>query len=185
MLAISGSFAFSKPSLNIWKFLAHVPLKPSLENFEHYFASVWDEYNCAVVWAFSGIAFLWDWSENWPFPILWLLLIFQICWHIECSTLTVSSFRIWNNSAGIPSAPLALFVMLLPKDHLTLHSRMPGSRWVITLSSLSGSLRSLLYSSVYSCHLFSVSCASFRPLPFLSFIVPIFAWNVPLVKIKV
>ena len=37
---ISGSFAFSKSSLNIWKFLVHVLLKPSLENFEHYFTGV-------------------------------------------------------------------------------------------------------------------------------------------------
>ena len=37
---ISGSFAFSKSSLNIWKFTIHVLLKPGLENFEHYFASV-------------------------------------------------------------------------------------------------------------------------------------------------
>ena len=44
----SGSSAFSKTSLNIWKFLVHELLKPGLENFEHYFASVWDEYNCAV-----------------------------------------------------------------------------------------------------------------------------------------
>jgi len=37
---ISGSSAFSKSSLNIWNFLVHVLLKPGLENFEHYFASV-------------------------------------------------------------------------------------------------------------------------------------------------
>ena len=73
---ISGSSAFSKSSLIIWKFTAHVLLKPSLDNFEHYFASMWDECNCAVVWAFSGIAFLWDWNENWPFPVLWPLLSF-------------------------------------------------------------------------------------------------------------
>ena len=54
----------------------HVLLKPGLENFEHYFTSVWDECNCAVVWAFFGIAFLWDWNENWPFPVLWPLLSF-------------------------------------------------------------------------------------------------------------
>ena len=71
---ISGSSAFSKFSLNIWKFLIHVLLKPSLENFEHYFVSMWDECNCAVVWAFLGIAFLWDRNENWPFPVLWPLL---------------------------------------------------------------------------------------------------------------
>ena len=67
---ISGSYAF-KSSLNIWKFTVHILLKPGLENFEHYFAAVWYEWNCAVVWAFFGIAFLWDWTENWPFLVLW------------------------------------------------------------------------------------------------------------------
>ena len=73
---ISGSSAFSKISLNITKFTVHILLKPGLENFEHYFASVWDECNCAVVWAFFGIGFLWNWNENWPFPVLWPLLSF-------------------------------------------------------------------------------------------------------------
>ena len=45
---ISGSSAFSKPSLNVWNILVHVLLKPGLENFEHYFASVSYECNCAV-----------------------------------------------------------------------------------------------------------------------------------------
>ena len=71
---ISGSSDFSKTSLNIRKFTVHILLKPGLENFEHYFTSVWEECNCAVVWAFFGIAFLWDWNENWPFPVLWPLL---------------------------------------------------------------------------------------------------------------
>ena len=65
----SGSSAFSKSSLNIWKFMVHALLKPGLEKFEHYFASMWDEYNYVVVWTFFGIA-LWDWNENWPFPVL-------------------------------------------------------------------------------------------------------------------
>ena len=73
---ISGSSAFSKTSLNIWKFTVHVLPKPGLENFEHYFTSMWDECNCVVVWTFFGIAFLWDWNENWPFPVLWPLLSF-------------------------------------------------------------------------------------------------------------
>ena len=73
---ISGSSVFSKTSLNIWKFTIHVLLKPGLENFEHYFTSVWDECNCVVVWGFFSIAFLWDWNENWPFPVLWPLLSF-------------------------------------------------------------------------------------------------------------
>ena len=55
---ISVSSAFSKSSLNIWKFLVHVLLKPSLENFEHYFGGVWDECNCTVVWTVFSIAFL-------------------------------------------------------------------------------------------------------------------------------
>ena len=73
---ISGSSAFSKTSLNIWKFTGHVLLNPALENFEHYFTGVWDECNCSVVWTIFGIAFLWDWNENWPFPVLWPLLSF-------------------------------------------------------------------------------------------------------------
>jgi len=51
-------------------------LKPSFENFEHYFASMWNECNCVVVWTFFGIALLWDWNENWPFSVLWPLLTF-------------------------------------------------------------------------------------------------------------
>ena len=83
---ISGSSAFSKTSLNIWKFMVHALPKPGLENFEHYFTSVWDECNCAVVWAFFGITFLWEWNENWPFLVLWPLLsfpnllIYQVTW---------------------------------------------------------------------------------------------------------
>ena len=73
---ISGSSVFSKSSLNIWKFMVHILLKPILENFEHYFTSMWNECNCVVVWAFFVIAFLWDWNENWPFPVLWALLSF-------------------------------------------------------------------------------------------------------------
>ena len=73
---ISGSSAFSKSSLYIWKFSVHVLLKPSWEDFEHYLAGMWNECNCVVVWTFFGIALLWDWSENWPFPVLWPLLSF-------------------------------------------------------------------------------------------------------------
>ena len=85
---ISGSSAFSKSSLTIWKFSVHVLLK-YMENFEHYFASVWDECSCVVVWTFFGIAFLWDWNENWPFPVLWPLLSFLnllVYWvqHFHC-----------------------------------------------------------------------------------------------------
>ena len=131
---ISGFSAFSKSSLNTWKFMVHVLLKPSLENFDHYFASVWYECNFAVLWTILGIAFLWDWNENWPFPVLWPLLSFPNLLAYECSTFSASSFKIWNSSAGIPSPPLALFIVVLPKAHLTSHSRISGSRWVITPS---------------------------------------------------
>ena len=70
---ISGSSDFSNSSLYIWKFLFHIVLKLLLENLEHYFGSMWDECNCVVVWTFFGIAFLWDWNENWSFPVLWPL----------------------------------------------------------------------------------------------------------------
>ena len=110
--------------------------------------------------------------------------VFQICWRIECSTFTASSFRIWNISTGIPSPPLALFIVMFSKAHLTSHSRISGYRWVITPLWLSWLWRSFLYSpSVYSCHLFLISSASVRSIPFLSFIEPIFAWNIPLVSL--
>ena len=116
---ISGSSANSKSSLIMWKYLDHILLKPGLENFEHYFASVWDECNCAVVWSFFGIAFHRDWNKN-DFPILGHCWVFQICWYIEYSTFTASFFRIWNSSTGIPSPPLAVFVVMLSKAHLTI-----------------------------------------------------------------
>ena len=131
-------------------------------------------------WAFFGIGMKTDLFQSCGH--CW---VFQICWHIRCSTFTASSFRIWNSSTGIPSPPLALFVVMFPKVHLSLNSRMSDSRWVITQSWLSGSLRSFLYSSsVFSCHLLLISYASVSCIPFLSFIVPIFAWNGPLVSLN-
>ena len=73
---ISGSSTFSKSSLNIWEFFVHILLKPSLENSEYYFASMWNQCNCVAVWTFFSIALLWDWNENWPLPFLWPLLSF-------------------------------------------------------------------------------------------------------------
>ena len=109
--------------------------------------------------------------------------VFQICWHIEGSTFTASSFSIWNSSTGIPSPPLALFVALLPKCHLLL---IPGCQALGEWShhhSYLGREDLFCSSSVYSSHLFLISSASVRSLPFLSFVVPIFAWNVPLVSL--
>ena len=69
---ISGSSAFFKCNFYIWKFLVYVPLKPGMENFEYYFASMWNECNCAVVWTFFGIAHPWEWNEK---------LLLQSCGH--------------------------------------------------------------------------------------------------------
>ena len=143
-------------------------------NFEHDFASMWDGCNCAVFEHSLALLFFVIGMKTDLFQSCGHWWVFQICWHFECST-----FRIWNSSAGIPLPPLALFVVIFPKTHLTLHSRISGSRWVITPLWLSGSWRSFLYSSsVYSCHLVLISYASVRSIPFLSFIVPIFAWNI-------
>ena len=186
MLAIWSlvSLPFLNPTWTSGSSRVHILLKPSLENFEHYFTSVWDECNCAIVWAFFGIAFLWDWNENWPFPVLWPLLNFLSLLTYQVQHFHSIIFQVLKSSTGIPSPPLALFVVILSKAHSTSHSRMSGSRWVITPSWLSRSWRCFLYSSsVYSCHLFLISSASVRSIPFLSFIEPIFAWNVPLVSL--
>ena len=112
---ISGSSTFPKSSLNIWKFAVHVLLKPGLKNFEHYFASVWDECNCAVVWTCCGIAFLWDWNENSSFPVLWPLLSFPNLLMYWVQHFHSIIFEDLKCSAGIPSPPLALFIVMLLK----------------------------------------------------------------------
>ena len=139
---------------------------------------MWDEYNCAVVWIFFGIAFLCDGMKIDLCQSCGCCWVFQTCWYIECSTFIASSFRIWNSSAEIPLPPIALFVVILPKAHLTLHSKMADSMWVTTPSWLFGSLRSFLYSSfLYSFYLFLISSDSVRSILFLFFIVPILPWN--------
>ena len=117
-------------------------------------------------WLYSSlnilfIALLWDWNENWPFLVLWPLPRFSNLWTYWVQPLTTSSFRVINSSVGILSPPLALFIVILPKAHLTSHSRISDSRWVTTPSWISRSLVISLYSSsVYSCHLFLISSTS-------------------------
>ena len=164
-------------------------LKPAWTSGSSWFTYCWNlawrilSIN-SLAWEMSAIVLLFDHSLALPFLGIGMKTdlfqscghcwVFQICWHIECSTFKASSFRIWNSSTGIVSPPLAFFLVMLPKAHLTSHSRMSGSRWVITPLWLFGSWRCFLYSSsVYSCHLFLISSASVRSLPFLSFIEPI------------
>ena len=66
---------FLKPAWTSEVHSSHI-VEAWLGEFNHYFASMWDECNCAVVWTLLGIAFLRDWNENWPFPVLWPLLSF-------------------------------------------------------------------------------------------------------------
>ena len=89
--------------------MVHILLKSGLENFEHYFASVWDECNCEVVWTFFAIVFLWGWNENWPFPVLWPLLSFRnLLAYCESATfnmpanLTHQWPQDWKRSVFIP-----------------------------------------------------------------------------------
>ena len=150
VIFISDSSAFSKSNLYTWKFLVHVLLKPSLNNFEHYLAYMWNEYNCAVVWTFFGIGLLWDWNGNWYFPVMWPLLNFPnlLAYLVQqVNSITFQNLKqlIWSSITS-----LALFVVMLPKAHLTSHSRMSGSRWVTIPSWLSrSSLIFLLYGPFY------------------------------------
>ena len=137
----SGSSAFSKSSLYILNFSVQILLKPSMKDFEHNFDSMWDsaieqqfEHSLALPFIVIGM-------KNYIFQFCGHFWVFQVFWYIECNILTASSFKIWNSSAEIPSPPLALFIVKLLKLHLTSHSRMSGSRWVITPSWLSRSLR--------------------------------------------
>ena len=149
-ISLSSQFTYSVQSL-AWRILSLTlwacEISTIVQKFEH-----------SLALPFFGIGMKTDLFQSCGH--CW---VFQICLHIECSTLTASSFRIWNSSAGIPSPPLALFVVMLPKAHLTSCSRISGSRWMTTSWWLSRSLRAFLYSSVYSWHLFLASLLLLGP----------------------
>ena len=109
---------FSKSSLNIWKFTVHVLLTPGLENFQHYFASVWDECNCVVAWTFFGIVF---------FGIGMKTDLFQSCGYCWVSKFArVLEFYISTNSGILqPHNPKQ------PSIHLSL-SAIPNSRHALS-----------------------------------------------------
>ena len=137
----------------IWSLVSLPFLKPAWTS-----GSSWFTYCWSLVWRILSItllvcemsAIVWWFKHSLALPFFGIAMktdlfqscghcwVFQICWPVECSTFTASSFRIWKSSSGIPSPPLALFIVMLSKAHLTSHSNMSGSRWVITPSWLSG-----------------------------------------------
>ena len=138
---IPGSSAFSKSSLYVWKFSVHIVLKLSWRFLNITLLTCETSAVVSYFEHFFGILHLWDWNQSWTFSVLWPLLSFPnflAYWvqHFNCIFL-----KIWNNSAGTPSPPVVLFLVMLPKTNLASHSRMSGSRWVITPLWLSGSLR--------------------------------------------
>ena len=152
----SLAFSMIQWKLAIWSLVPLLFLNPAWTSgssrFMYCWSLVWRILSITLlVWEMSEIVWYFEHSLALPFFGIGMKTdlfqscghcrVFQICWHIECSTFTASSFRIWNRTTGIPSPPLALFIVMLPKAHLTLHSKMSGSRWVITPSSLSGSLK--------------------------------------------
>ena len=110
MLAI-WFLCISQSNLFIWKFLVHILLKPSLKDFQRYLASMWSECKCMLVWTFFGIVFLWDWNENWPFPVstekrctTWELWVkFYLGQNEDCSpgdSISGSSERVLQSGCG-------------------------------------------------------------------------------------
>ena len=128
-------------------------LKLSMQDFKHDLTSMRDEWNCPMVWTFLTTALLGNWHEDWPFPVLWSLLGLPDLLKYWVQHFNSIIFRVLNSSTGIPFHPLALLTAVLPKAHLTSHSRMSRSGWMTTPLWLSGSLRSVLHSSVYFFHL--------------------------------
>ena len=124
-----------------WKFLVHILLKPSLKDLNIILIACEMSATVQEFEHFLALSFFVTGMKIDLFQSCGYCWVFQISWYIECSILIASYFSIWNSSAGIPSPPLAFFVVMLPKTHLTSHSRMSGSRWVITPLSLSGSWR--------------------------------------------
>ena len=127
---ISGSSAFSKRRWDIWKFLVHIRLKPSMQDFEQNLTRMGDEYNCPAVSTFFTTALLGNWDEYWFFLVLWPPLGFpNLLTSLSAALLTASSLRILNSFTGITSPPVALLEVVLVAQRLKRLSAMRET-WV-------------------------------------------------------
>ena len=132
-----------------------------------------------IIWHCPFLELKWKLTDSSPVAIAQFLnLLTDLVQH-----LTASSYRVLNSTPGILSPPIAMFVIMFPRSHLISHSKVSDSRWVTTASRLAGSSKPILISySMYSCHLFLISSASVKSLLFLSFKLPMLAWNVFLIS---
>ena len=122
---ISASSAFSKSSLNIWKFSVHELLKPSLKNFEHYFASKWNDCTLAI-WTFLALPFFGTGMKTDLFPSCGHCWVFQICWHIEQHLKSIIFWNLkklsWNSTTSTSFVQFkpALNVLLMKNENINL-----------------------------------------------------------------
>jgi len=132
---VSCSYSLYKPSLDIWKFLVCITLKPSMQDFKHDLTVMRDECNCPMVSTFFGTT-LWElgWGLTFSSPMATAGSSRFADMQNECKTLMASSFRDLNSSAGISLHPLALLTAILLKAHLTSYSTMSGSGRLTTPS---------------------------------------------------
>ena len=134
----SLAFSMIQWMLAVWSLVPLPFLKPAWTS-----ESSWFTYYWSLAWRILSITLLacemsatvWQFEHSLALPFFQIGMktdlfqscghcwVFQICWHIECSTFTATPFRIWNSSSGIPLPPLALFEVMFPKAHLTSHSR--------------------------------------------------------------
>ena len=128
----SLAFLMIQQMLAIWSLVPLPFLNPAWTSGSSHTVETWlGKFWALLACEMSAIVQLSEHSLALPFFGIWVKTdlfqscghcwIFQICWHIEYSTFTASSFRIWNSSTGISSPPLALFVVMFPKAHLTSH----------------------------------------------------------------
>ena len=128
-------FSYDSRILAIWSLISLPFLNPTWTFRSSQFMYCWS-LSCRILsitlLACEMSAFVWYFEHSLALPFFGIEMkteifqpcghccVFQIFWHIECSTFTASSFRIWYSSTGIPSLPLALFIVVLSKAHLTL-----------------------------------------------------------------